>query len=136
MNRSFRQAILDELNIATCNARTPVLWKSFSTREWDRAFAWLDLSGLAIYFLHRMACADSFAAIPDGPRRNLEQRGADNRHRTGEMVQELGLLSESLQRAGIQYAVLKGLALVPDYCPDPALRSQYDHDILVGSKSL
>jgi Uncharacterised nucleotidyltransferase len=136
MNRSLRQAILDELNIATCNARTPVPWKSFSTREWDQAFAWLDLSGLAIYFLHRMAHANSLAAIPDGQRRNLERRSSDNHHRTDEMVQELGLLSESLQRAGVQYAVLKGLALVPDYCPDPALRTQYDHDILVSPKSL
>jgi len=36
----------------------------------------------------------------------------------------------------IPYAVLKGFALSPEYCPDAALRSQYDFDFLVRSDSL
>jgi hypothetical protein len=31
---------------------------------------------------------------------------------------------------------LKGIALLPDYCPSPSLRTQYDHDILVDPSSL
>jgi hypothetical protein len=134
MKRSLQQAIVDQLSI-TREAGPEQPWTSFGKREWGRALAWMDLSGLAVYFHHRMTGSNALAAIPDGPWKTLERRSVDNRQRMEDIVQELGILSESFSKGGVEYAVLKGIALIPDYCPDPALRSQYDHDILVNPQS-
>jgi len=47
------------------------------------------------------------------------------------MAEELKVLSEIFTGAGIEHIVLKGIALVPDYCPHPAIRTQYDYDFLI-----
>jgi len=41
----------------------------------------------------------------------------------------------SWQAAG-RYAVLKGFALVPNYCPDASLRTVYDYDYLLSAESM
>jgi hypothetical protein len=41
-----------------------------------------------------------------------------------------------LEEAGVKYAVLKGFALIPDFCSDAALRVQYDYDYLVHPESV
>src|SRR5262245_44384047 len=109
MKRSLQQAILDQLSITRRPGSEQAL-PSFGKREWSHALGWLDLSGLAIYFHHRMACSNRLAAIPDGPRKTLERRTVNNQHRTEDIIQELGILSESLSKAGVKYAVLKGIA--------------------------
>jgi len=136
MNPSLHQAILDELNVARDKSRPAVPWRSFSKREWDHALTWLDLSGLAIYFANRIRNSSGPNTLPDDVWTNLDERSAGNQLRTLSIVQELAVLTESFAQARVNYAVLKGIALLPDYCPDPALRTQYDHDVLVDTASL
>jgi hypothetical protein len=74
--------------------------------------------------------------LPESVLGRLERRQEDNRVRTVEIVRELGELSSAFEQAQVGYAILKGLALAPDYCPNPALRTQYDHDVLVNAENL
>ncbi len=47
------------------------------------------------------------------------------------MKEEFASLLRSFTDAGVDFAVLKGFSLIPEFCSDPALRSQYDYDFLV-----
>jgi hypothetical protein len=48
------------------------------------------------------------------------------------MRQEFDSLNLQFERAGIEYAVWKGFALIPEYCPDACLRPTYDYDYLIS----
>ena len=116
MTRTLQQMILDLLDVKRGDlpARRP--WKSFSDREWEQALAWLDLSGLAIYFLRRMTRTNSLSFVPDLVRTELERRGANNRLRSTEMLREFRTIIDAFEESHVKYAVLKGIALLPDYC--------------------
>ena len=55
--------------------------------------------------------------------------------RSAAMVEELRSLTAMLRDADVDHLVLKGISLVPEYCPDPAIRTQYDHDLLIRAES-
>ena len=135
MNRLLHLAVLGELN-ATENTISATPWRSFGKREWECALGWLDLSGLAIYFRHKIESSNGWAAFPDSVQSALKNRHTGNQLRTTAIFSEFRALIESFEKKSVNYAVLKGIALLPDYCPDPALRTQYDHDILVDEASL
>lgn len=135
MNRTLHDVILHQLSVTNDKPHPPMLRASFSKREWDQALAWLDLSGLAIYFLQRIESSAAFYTLPEQVRTELERRRADNRQRTAGIKQEFAVLVKSLEQAHVKYAVLKGVSLLPDYCPDLELRTQYDHDVLVDAAS-
>ena len=111
-------------------------WDAFDEKEWESTLSWLDLSGLAVYFHKRLKTAGGLDALPDGVRKRLDRCAADNSLRGEAIVDELKTLCERFAAANVQYAVLKGVALLPDYCPDPSLRTQYDHDVLIHPSSL
>jgi hypothetical protein len=127
--------MLRTLNVAK-GELAPSPWKSFSHREWDRALAWLDLSGLAIYFHERIRSVNGLHALPEHVREQLEKRRADNRLRNEAIVHEFKTLIGAFEQAGVKYAVLKGISLLPDYCPEMEFRTQYDHDVFVAPESL
>lgn len=111
-------------------------WKDISLHEWQRALPWLDHGGLALYFLSSMQETRCLNLLPHDVLQQLRQREAANRQRTTDALVELAELTSRLDSAGVRHAILKGFALVPDYCPDPARRTQYDHDILIEDASL
>jgi Uncharacterised nucleotidyltransferase len=123
------ETILGQLKLPEAHSEKP--WQSFDEREWDRSLAWLDQGGLALYFRHHLKRTNGMDVMPDYVRAKLDRRSADNQLRVADTVRELKTLSEAFATAGIRYAFLKGIALTPDYCPDPAVRTQYDHDVLV-----
>lgn len=135
MTRTLQEMILAELNVdkSQCPARTP--WE-FNEKEWEQALAWLDLSGLAIYFLQRMRSTNSLGFLPDRVRSELEKRGTNNHLRSTEILQEFRTIIDGFEESHVKYAVLKGVSLLPDYCPELEVRTQYDHDILVAPESL
>jgi hypothetical protein len=136
MTRVLHQAILGTLNVAGMKNTSAELWQSFSKREWEHALEWMDLSGLAVYFADRLRPANGLSSLPATVRGDLEKRCSANVARTDAILREFKLLTEAFGNARLNYAVLKGIALVPDYCRDPALRTQYDHDIFVDDPSL
>jgi hypothetical protein len=58
---------------------------------------------------------------------------AGHRQRVAAMAQEFDSLNRQFECAGVEYAVWKGFALIPEYCPDACLRPSYDYDYLISA---
>jgi len=139
MKTSLERTILHELRTRRSVVGNAPVWQFYDDAEWRRALAWLDLSGLALYFHDRLKTSGPFDAdspIPSNVMERLDRNRADNAARTVEMFDELRTLRRVFAVAEVPHIVLKGATLAPDYCADPALRTQYDHDFLVPSSAL
>lgn len=110
------------------------LLEKLSEREWQRLLRWLDLSGLALYFFDRVVELELSHWLPASVTERLRQNMADNSERTRGMAAESVALQCEFQRAGISYAVLKGLSLWPCAVAKPELRSQFDLDFMVAQR--
>jgi hypothetical protein len=104
--------------------------------QWEGAISWLRRSGLALYWWSRIKAGQWEMAIPETIRRRLNDDLQENCARLHAMAEEFRTLLTLIEDAGIPYVVLKGFALTPEYCPDPALRCQYDFDFLVDAGSV
>jgi hypothetical protein len=107
-----------------------------SPRQWRRLLRWLDLSGLALYFFDRIVALRLADFIPAPVFESLEQRLIQNTQRTRSMLAESVAIQREFQRAGLRYAVLKGLSLWPNSVPNPELRLQFDLDYLVDDEDM
>ena len=136
MNRALAQCIVASLRLTSSCEDDLEHLKTFGRRDWDRTLPWLDDSGLALYLLRRTEQSGSPSVLPAQIRARLQRNLASNQRRLTEMKEEFAALNRRFEATGVEYAVLKGFALVPDYCPDAALRNQYDYDYLVPPESL
>jgi putative nucleotidyltransferase-like protein len=136
VSRSLCQTIIAELAVTNGRPFDFTIWRSFNDTEWSHALDWLDLSGLALYFWEKLKVVGARKHLPAHVRTHLSKCYEENCLRVESIREESAALNKMLDGAGIQYAVLKGLTLVPDYCPDPALRTQYDHDYLIQPDNL
>ncbi len=105
-----------------------------SSRDWSELLRWLDLSGLALYFLDRLVELNLSALLPPAVYTRLYLNLIDNTQRTRAMISESIAIQREFQAAGLAYANLKGLSLWPRSVPKPELRSQFDLDFLVAAK--
>jgi len=112
------------------------VWSSFSEADWEKAFTWLDLSGLALYLRDRFERVNLHGIVPGCVRERLERCQAENRLRVQAITEELKVLNAMFKSEAIENLVLKGLSLCPDYCGDLAMRTQYDHDFLIRPDSV
>jgi hypothetical protein len=110
--------------------------KTLSPRQWEGTLRWLDDSGLPFYFLQKLKHANASKALPASVVSRLEENLAANRQRVDDMAHRFGLLNQKFTDAGVRYAVLKGVSLVPEFCEDATLRHQGDFDYLVDDHSL
>ena len=131
MNRALAECIVDCLRLDG----SPVAYldrvAEFDERDWRRTLGWLDNSGLALYFLQRLRDLRAENRLPASIQRRLKGNLEQNRLRVAAMAEEFGALNRRFEDAGLRYAVLKGFSLIPEYCPDGALRLQTDYDYLV-----
>lgn len=104
----------------------------FNSHDWNRAKYWLDVSGLALYFLDRLTALNLESCIPCALLTQLRTNLVENRERTESLLQEAVLLTEKLRERHIQCALLKGVTLPPESISDFALRNQMDIDLLIG----
>jgi hypothetical protein len=107
---------------------------TLSNRQWEKLLRWLDISGLSLYFLNRLAELGLCETLPPAVHTRLQRNLIDNTQRIGSMVSESIAIQAEFQRAGILYANLKGLSLCPSSVPKPELRSQFDLDFLVAAE--
>ena len=114
----------------------PISLGDGTRHEWRRALNWLDASGLALYFLDRLKQSHATDAVPADVFLELEERQSKNRERVAIIRQKFRMLNEDFHREGVEYAVLKGFSLVPEYCPDATLRAFSDIDYLIGNDSI
>ncbi len=107
---------------------------TLSSKEWGKLLRWLDISGLALYFLNRLVELNLCELLPPAVFTRLHLNLIDNAERTRGMISESIAIQEEFQKSGLSYAILKGLSFWPSSVPAPELRSQFDLDYLVGQR--
>lgn len=107
-----------------------------SRRQWQELLRWLDLSGLALYFFDRVVELGLAGFVPCPVFESLQQRLIQNTRRTQSMTAESIAIQREFQRAGLSYAMMKGVSLWPNSVPRPELRLQFDLDYLVADEDL
>jgi len=132
MNRRLAAAVIATFREDEVRAHRRRL-AGFGIRDWRHSLHWLDASGLALYFLDRLKTSKLEDTVPAEVVAGLEARFADNQRRTKYLFAEFLRINQAFQEAGLRYVNLKGFTLLPDYCLDPALRCQFDLDLLVAS---
>jgi hypothetical protein len=105
-----------------------------SGKEWQQLLHWMDISGLALYFLDHMTQLRQVELLPPHVLARLRQNLADSTERTAAMIAESTAIHRSFQAAGLSYATLKGFSLWPVSVPKLELRSQLDLDFLMAEK--
>jgi hypothetical protein len=110
--------------------------QQFGVRDWQRTLDWLDDSGLALYFLRHLQTTHTTEMIPPEVLSRIELNFIHNQARWERLTEEFARINKEFQLAGMPYAVIKGLSLVPDYCPDTRLRTPSDLDFLIEKKDL
>ena len=134
---SYKKRIREALLLTFCD---PIpkeclrLWL-LTRREWQQALDWLDLSGLALYFLNRVERENLTGLLPDHVIVRLHRNLADNAARTMALVAEWTSIQHSFQDLGLSFATLKGFSLGSPSVPRLELRSQLDLDFLVAETS-
>lgn len=111
------------------------LLRRLTFHDWKKLLRWLDFSGLALYFFHRLTERSLQDLLPNPIYAQLEQNLADNTLRTKSMVEESLGIQREFQAARLRYANLKGFSLVPRSVPNSELRSQFDLDFLLANES-
>jgi hypothetical protein len=109
--------------------------EDLSERQWQKLLHWLDISGLALYFLDRMAELQLCDMVPPGVLARLQGNLHDNIGRTRGMAAESVAIQQEFQGAGLLYVTLKGFSLCPGSVPRAELRHQFDLDFLVAEES-
>lgn len=134
MKRRCAEAIVEFLSFSGKPSASS--FSNFSAREWEHALQWLDDAGLAFYFLQKLNDARAITAIPEFVRAHLERGFAANQRRVADMSGRFADLNRGFAESGVRFAVLKGLSLVSEFCPNASLRYQGDFDYLVDERSL
>jgi len=106
-----------------------------SSQEWMRLLEWLDISGLALYFLDRVVEMQLSHLLPSSVIERLHQNLIDNSGRMRGIIAESVAIQHDFQKACLSYATLKGFSLYPSSVPKLELRHQFDLDFLVSEKS-
>jgi hypothetical protein len=112
------------------------LLRRLSVQEWRQLLRWLDVHGLTLYLLDRLAELRLTRIMPPDILARLNENLADNTARMRSLLAETISIHREFERAGLSYALLKGFSLWPDSVPRPELRSQLDLDFLVSEQDI
>jgi Uncharacterised nucleotidyltransferase len=110
--------------------------ENLSEKEWQKLLQWLDISGLALYFLDQMVGLQMCNMLPAAVLTRLQQNLQDNIERTRGMIAESVGIQEEFQEGYLSYATLKGFSLYPYSVLKLELRHQFDLDFLIAEKSV
>jgi hypothetical protein len=135
MNRKLAEAIIAGLQLSGASNDFGQLAR-FSARDWERTKGWIDRAGLALYLTDRLRACGATELLPPRVAARFERNLADNRARVDHLLYETAGINEKLDQAGVQYVVIKGFSLWPEFCSNPYLRTQCDLDYLVAGPSL
>jgi Uncharacterised nucleotidyltransferase len=109
---------------------------TLSVKQWHEVLRWLDDAGLTLTFWRCLKDVGEERLAPPEIQARLDENLEDHRSRIAQMLREFDLINSTLGAAKVPYAVLKGFALIPEYCPDILLRTAYDYDYLLAHDSL
>jgi hypothetical protein len=135
MNLKLAEAIIGCLQLSGTSADFGRLAR-FAPLDWERTMGWIDRAGLTLYLLQQLRDCGASEVLPAQVLARFEQNLADNSRRVDHLLYETGCINEKLDQAGVQYVVIKGFSLWPEFCSNPHLRTQCDLDYLVARQSL
>jgi hypothetical protein len=135
MNLKLAEAIIGCLQLSGTSADFGRLAR-FAPHDWERTMGWIDRAGLTLYLLQQLRDCGASEVLPPQALARFEQNLADNSCRVDNLLYETGCINEKLDQAGVQYVVIKGFSLWPEFCSNPYLRTQCDLDYLVARQSL
>ena len=135
MNRDLAEAVVGCLRVAGEAPDVSGL-RHFKARDWQHTFRWLDTSGLTLYLLRCLHDLGATELLPPAILTRFEGNATQNRRRLDYITNEFSSINQRFQRAGVNFAVIKGFSLVPEFCPDAVLRAASDLDYLVDKASL
>lgn len=127
----LKESILASFVLERAEARERLV--GFDEVDWLSVLWWLDISCIALYFIDRMVTLGLDTLLPYAVHHGLSERLKNNRIRAQALFEESCILTSWFEEAGIPYAVLKGITLVPHSVPASALRVQTDLDLLVAA---
>ncbi|MGA6982550.1 MAG: nucleotidyltransferase family protein [Candidatus Sulfotelmatobacter sp.] len=136
MNRRLAETIIRYLSFSAENGESGDSLGGFNDRQWEDTFRWLDNANVALYLLQKLRDTHDDGKLPPAVLSRLEQNYSDNRLRVDEMASAFAEVNERFRRFAVNYAVVKGFSLVPEFCPDAYLRQQSDFDYLVDEQSV
>jgi hypothetical protein len=134
MNRQLAKTIVDCLRFM--GAADVEQLRGFAEKEWRGTLPWLDHSGLTLYLLRRLHNLKATDVLPPSILKRFGGNLAQNQRRLHHIANRFATINEMFYRAGVNFAVIKGFSLVPEFCPDPSLRTTSDVDYLVDKQSL
>jgi len=135
MSRFGAEQVVEFLSFSRSAESTQAL-KRLNSRQWNKVLQWLADAGLPFYFLQKLKGDNATDVLPAWVLVRLENDLAANRLRFAQMSHRFDLINRQFSDAGIEFAVLKGFSLVPEFCPDAQLRHQSDFDYLIDDASL
>jgi hypothetical protein len=135
MNRKLAEAIIGCLQLSGASYDFGQMAR-FSPLDWERTTGWIDRAGLTLYLFERLRAWGATGVLPLRVLARFERNLADNRCRVDHLLHETGCINEKLNQAGVQYVVIKGFSLWPEFCTNPYLRTQCDLDYMVARQSL
>ncbi|MGD0124197.1 MAG: nucleotidyltransferase family protein [Terriglobia bacterium] len=136
MKRDLARAITDYLAVSGPLGERVTKLASFDRGDWQHSLEWLDQTGLALWLLDRLKVSGAHDAVPPEIGVRLKRNMADHSSRVAAMAEEFDSINRLFEADGIEYVVLKGFALAPEYTPDARLRPAYDYDYLVRPESM
>jgi len=136
VKRPLKEEIVDYLHLVDLPSTKVHHLAGFGTMDWERTIDWLRDAGIALYFLQRLKDTNSTEILPPEVLARLERNLASNRKRVVCMENAFALLNQRFNEAGVRYAAVKGLSLVPEFIHDECLRTYSDLDYLVEDGSL
>jgi hypothetical protein len=105
--------------------------REFTARDWQRSKYWLDVSGLALYFLRQLETLKLQPSVPEPFLLQLRTNLAENKERTTSLLNEAITITGAIRKRNIECAVLKGFTIPLESVHDFSLRSQMDLDLLI-----
>jgi len=129
-----RATRLKEAVLASFHEPAPsveVRLREFTANDWQRAKYWLDVSGLALYFLERLETLGIESSVPEEFVCQLRTHRDENRERTVSLFSEAVVITEALRQKNIECVLLKGVTIPLESVRDFSLRNQMDLDLLV-----
>jgi hypothetical protein len=136
VKETLSQAAIDFLSFSNKKPDPTNRFGQFSQRDWKRGLSWLDDTGLSFYFLDKLKRTEIADEVPAWVVTRIERNLMANQQRVAHMAGRFQKLNRGFDDAGVNYAAVKGLSLVPQFCPDAALRPLADLDYLVDNDSL
>ena len=132
--RALKEAIVACFSFSCGDAKQRL--SGFGQADWESALWWLDISGMALYFLDRAQQLNVQSLIAPSVEAALMRRLQKNQIRLRALHQEAATLAAWFREGRVAYALLKGETLTPDSVPNSNLRCQTDIDLLVASQNL